>query len=32
MKDSIMDELTTRIAGEAGQGMQTVGELLCRIF
>jgi 2-oxoglutarate/2-oxoacid ferredoxin oxidoreductase subunit alpha len=27
-----MDELTIRIAGEAGQGMQTIGEVLCRVF
>lgn len=27
-----MEELTIRIAGEAGQGMQTIGEVLCRVF
>ncbi len=27
-----MDELSIRIAGEAGQGTQTIGELLCRMF
>ena len=27
-----MDELTIRIAGQAGQGMQTIGEVLCRMF
>jgi len=27
-----MNELTIRIAGEAGQGMQTIGEVLCRLF
>jgi 2-oxoglutarate ferredoxin oxidoreductase subunit alpha len=27
-----MDELTIRIAGQAGQGMQTIGEVLCRVF
>ena len=27
-----MDELSIRIAGEAGQGMQTIGEVLCRMF
>lgn len=26
------DELTIRIAGEAGQGMQTIGLALCRVF
>lgn len=26
------DELTIKIAGEAGQGMQTIGTALCRIF
>jgi 2-oxoglutarate/2-oxoacid ferredoxin oxidoreductase subunit alpha len=27
-----MDELSIRIAGQAGQGMQTIGEVLCRMF
>lgn len=26
------EELTIKIAGEAGQGMQTIGDALCRIF
>lgn len=29
---AMIDELTIRIAGEAGQGMQTVGQALCIIF
>ncbi len=28
----MINEFTIRIAGEAGQGMQTIGELLCRVF
>ncbi len=27
-----MEELSIRIAGQAGQGMQTIGEVLCRMF
>jgi 2-oxoglutarate ferredoxin oxidoreductase subunit alpha len=27
-----VDELSIRIAGQAGQGMQTIGEVLCRMF
>ncbi|MDO8663184.1 MAG: 2-oxoacid:acceptor oxidoreductase subunit alpha [Candidatus Omnitrophota bacterium] len=27
-----MTELTIKIAGEAGQGMQTIGSALCRVF
>ena len=26
------DEITIKISGEAGQGIQTMGALLCRIF
>ncbi len=26
------NELTIKIAGEAGQGVQTIGEILCRVF
>ena len=29
---SSRDELTVKVSGEAGQGMQTVGAALCRIF
>lgn len=28
----MIDEITVKIAGEAGQGMQTVGDALCQIF
>jgi 2-oxoglutarate/2-oxoacid ferredoxin oxidoreductase subunit alpha len=27
-----VEELSIRIAGQAGQGMQTIGEVLCRMF
>jgi len=27
-----LDELSIRITGEAGQGLQTIGEVLCRMF
>jgi 2-oxoglutarate/2-oxoacid ferredoxin oxidoreductase subunit alpha len=30
--NNMPEELTIRITGEAGQGMQTIGEALCRMF
>ena len=28
----MVNELTIKIAGEAGQGVQTIGAVLCRVF